>query len=277
VNEKFLHSDLGPIPLPTPVNAAGQCYPNDASIGTDAISAVVHVRRETYDSSLPAGAPLLSESRFDCFQTRFRLWTATNSVPSFVYMVLPSDHTEGVTPGARSPRSMVAENDYALGQIVDEISHSNVWRSSAIFVLEDDSQDGADHVDAHRMPAAVISPYVKRGAVIHTRYDMLSFIHSMELILGMRPLSLGDAAATPMYDVFAPTPVNPGPYRALPPTYPLLERNPNTAVNRALTRGYNFHGRDLVPQDVFDRVLWYALHGRDSQPPPAGPNAERGQ
>jgi hypothetical protein len=273
VNAKFANSDLGAAPL----GYVGQCYPNDASIGADAISGALHVRRETYDSSLPTGAPPQSESRFSCFQSRFQQWLGTGSVPSFVYMVLPSDHTNGLTPGERSPRSMVAENDYGLGQIVDEISHSSVWSSSAIFVIEDDSQDGADHVDAHRMPAAVFSPYVKRGAVIHTRYDMLSFIRSMELILGMRPLSYGDSVATPMYNAFQPTPSNGEPYDVIPPTYPLLERNPNTAADRALTHGYNWIQADRIPQEVFDRVLWAAVHGRQSQPPPPGPNAANGQ
>jgi hypothetical protein len=192
-------------------------------------------------------------------------------------MVLPSDHTNGVSPGARSPNSMVAENDYGVGQVVDLISHSSIWRSSAIFVLEDDSQDGADHVDAHRMPGAVFSPYAKRGAVIHTRYDMLSLIRSMELILGMHPLTYGDRVATPMYDAFTSKPLNSAPYNVLAPTYPLLERNPNTAANRALSAGYHWKLRDEVPQDVFDRVLWLAAHGPHSHPPPPGPNAVPGQ
>jgi hypothetical protein len=164
-----------------------------------------------------------------------------------------------------------------LGQIVDTISHSSIWSSSAIFVLEDDSQDGADHVDAHRMPGAVFSPYAKPGAVIHTRYDMLSFIRSMELILGMRPLSFGDALATPMYDAFQPTPANSAPYPVISPTYPLLERNPNTAYDRAASRGYRWHLPDQISQFRFDRILWKAVHGPGSAPPPPGPNAEKGQ
>jgi len=267
VNQKFANSDLGEAAL-----APGACYPNDASIGTDAING-----RETYDSSVPSGAPSFSESRFTCFQQRFQQWLATGSTPSFVYMVLSNDHTVGLSPGGRSPRSMVAENDYGLGQIVDTISHSSIWPSTAIFVIEDDSQDGADHVDAHRMPGAVFSPYAKPGAVVHTRYDMLSFIRSMELILGMKPLSFQDAVATPMYDAFQSTPANSAPYTALSPTYPLLERNPNTAFDRAISKGYDWTHRDQVPQDVFDRVLWYATHGPHSVPPPPGPNAVKGQ
>ncbi len=267
VTAKFAHSDLG-----VPAFAPGACYPNDSSIATDSISG-----HETYDSSVPAGAMPLSESRFDCFKTRFQTWLATGSVPAFTYMVLPSDHTVGLSPGGRSPRSMVAENDYGLGQIVDEISHSSIWRSSAIFVMEDDSQDGADHVDAHRMPAAVFSPYVKRGAVIHTRYDMLSMIHSVELILGMRPLGVPDAVATPLYDVFQSTPSNAAPYNVIPPSYPLEQRNPNNAFDRAISKGYRWHKTDDIPQDVFDRVVWYSVHGQHSQAPPPGPNAEQGQ
>jgi DNA-binding beta-propeller fold protein YncE len=272
VNQKFANSDLGAAAF-----GPQQCYPNDASIGTDVIADAAHIHRETYDSAVPSGAPQLAESRFACFQSKFQQWLSTDSVPAFVYMVLPSDHTVGLSPGGRSPRAMVAENDYGLGQIVDAVSHSKIWSSSAIFVIEDDSQDGADHVDAHRMPGAVFSPYAKAGAVVHTRYDMLSFIHSMELILGMKPLGLPDAVATPMYDAFQSTPANGAPFTAVTPTYPLLERNPNNAVDRALTRGYNFTLRDRVPQDVFDRVLWYAVHGRGSDPPPPGPNAARGQ
>ncbi len=267
--EKFARSNLG-YPF--------GCYANDLSIGTDPIAAALaHTNTETFDSSIPPGASPSSESRFSCFEKAFDQQVASGTVPAFNYLVLPSDHTTGVQPGTRTPRSMVAENDYGLGQIVDLISHSKIWRSSAIFVIEDDSQDGADHVDAHRMPAAVISPYAKRGAVIHTRYDMLSVIRSIELILGMRPLGLPDALATPMYDAFQPTPSNSAAYNVLAPTYPLLQRNPNTAVNRALTRGYNWIARDQVPQDLFDRVLWFSVHGIGSHPPPAGPGATPGQ
>jgi DNA-binding beta-propeller fold protein YncE len=266
---KFNHSNLG-YPF--------GCYPNDLSIGTDSIvQALQHKRVETFDSSLPSGAASDAESRFDCFKQTFAKQLASNSVPAFNYMILPSDHTNGVTPGDRTPRAMVAENDYALGEIVGLISHSSVWGSSAIFTIEDDSQDGADHVDAHRMPAGVFSPYAKRGAVINTRYDMLSMIRSIELILGMKALGLPDAVATPMYDAFTATPRNSAPFTAVAPTYPLLQRNANSAANRALSRGRDFVHPDEVPQDVFDRLLWYSVHGRHSPPPPPGPRGARGQ
>jgi hypothetical protein len=232
---------------------------------------------EVFDSSLPAGAPAGSLSRTDCFRTRFTAQLASGSVPALNYLVLTNDHTRGLQPGARTPYAMVADNDLGLGQIVDTISHSPIWSSSAIFVVEDDSQDGADHVDAHRTVAAVISPYAKPGAVIHTRYDQLSIDRTIELILGMHPLGLLDALATPMYDAFTPDPVNAAPYDALSESTNLLERNPNTAFTRRMTAGLDFTHLDAVPQHTFDNALWKYVHGPGSKPPPPGPNADPGR
>ncbi|HEU4978475.1 MAG TPA: hypothetical protein VFT42_06235 [Solirubrobacteraceae bacterium] len=261
VNKKFAKSDLGP----------NGCYPNDSSIGTDSITGV-----DVYDSQLPAGAKPGSESRYTCFATRFATQLATGSVPAFNYMVLTNDHTNTLSAGARTPQAMVADNDEALGRIVDTISHSSIWDSSAIFVIEDDSQDGADHVDAHRTVGLVASPFAKQGAVVHTRYDMLSMIRSMELILGMKPLGLGDALATPMYDVFTPGPDNGAPFSFVPSKVDLLARNPSgTAGAREAARLPT--GLDEIPQVEMDKLLWQAVHGFHSAPPPPGPNAERGQ
>jgi len=124
---------------------------------------------------------------------------------------------------------------------------------------------------------AVISPYARRGAVIHSRYDMLSMIRSMELILGMKPLGLFDRLATPMYDAFSAKPVNAAPVDALRPTYPLEEINANTAPNARLSRSLDFRTPDHVPQRVLDRILWQSVHGPKAAPPPPGPNAEAGE
>jgi DNA-binding beta-propeller fold protein YncE len=257
---KLAKSDLG----------QNGCYANDSSVGEDSVTGV-----QVFDSSLPAGAPTGSTSRFDCFNQRFQAQLATGTVPAFNYLVLTNDHTRGLEPGARTPQAMIADNDLAVGEIVDAISHSSVWSSSAIFVVEDDSQDGADHVDAHRTTAAVISPYARRGAVVHNRYDQLSMIRSIELILGMEPLGLFDALATPMYDAFSATPDNAEPYDALPENVNLLDTNLNTAANRALTAGLDLsHGVDRIPQRKLDAVLWKAVRGTASTPPPPGPNAE---
>ncbi len=190
---------------------------------------------EIFDSSLPAGAPAGSYSRIDSFRARFESQLATNSVPTFNYLCMTGDHTRGTQTGFPIPTAMVADNDLALGQLVDTISHSKIWSSSAIFVVEDDSQDGADHVDAHRIPVAVISPYAKQGALIQRRYDLPSVLRSMELIMGMTALSLNDALATPMYDVFTSRPLNAAPYDAIPARIDLLHpEHAGGAVGRAL-------------------------------------------
>ncbi|MEA2374539.1 MAG: hypothetical protein QOD53_1002, partial [Thermoleophilaceae bacterium] len=259
VQRKFAKSDLG-----SPVG----CYPNDAYIGQNAIS-----QQEVYDSTPPAGAPPQAESRFDCFKNRFMLQQAQGSVPALNYLVLSNDHTQGLSSGRRTPQAMVAENDYALGQTVDLISHSSVWDSSLILVLEDDSQDGADHLDAHRMPGFAISPYAKPGAVVHTRYDFPSFLRTLELPIGMNPMNLFDALGTPMYDAFDATRTNPAPYTAVPPKIDINARNANSAANRRAMKGVDVSTLDKVPQRKLDRILWQAVHGPHSTPPPPGPNA----
>ena len=195
-------------------------------------------------------------------------------MPTLNYMILPNDHTNGTTTGDYTPQAMIADNDLALGQIVDAISHSSIWASSAIFVVEDDSQDGADHVDSHRMPAFVISPWARHGAVVHTRYDQYSMLRTVELIPGMDPLSLNDALATPMYDAFVSgtgTPDNASYPCRCPPT-----RRPRPTVSPpAGSPVYElpFNRLDAVPQAISDQIMWASVHGAKSTPPKAGPDA----
>ena len=158
--------------------------------------------------------------------------------------------------------------------MVDLISHSSIWPESAIFIVEDDSQDGADHVDAHRIPVAVISPYAKQGAVIHTRYDLVSVVRSIELILGMNPLSLNDAAATPLYDAFTDTPLNSAPYSVIVPKANLMELNTSTSPDAEWSLSLPLGAPDQVSQADLDRVLWHSVFGAESTPPPPGPGAE---
>src|SRR3954447_24027053 len=262
------HSDIGNPATP------GGCYPNDASIGTDAVLSLgPGPDVETYDSSLPSGAPLRSISRFACFQRKFNQQVSSGTVPAFNYMVLPSDHTNGSTPGRRTPRAMMAENDYGLRQIVDLVSHSSIWKDSLILVIEDDSQDGADHVDAHRIPALAISPYARRGAVVHTRYDFLSFIRTLEIVTGMKPMNLFDALAVPLYDAFGSSAANSEPYSAIGPKVSLTERNTASSPGARESSRYDLQTPDQLPQRVLDRILWQSLHGRGAKPPPPGPNA----
>jgi DNA-binding beta-propeller fold protein YncE len=262
VAAKFAKSDLG---------APDGCYANDAFLFKNGIT-----QNPVSDPTPPAGSPPNTESRFDCFKKRFDAQVASQTVPAFSYMILPQDHTQGGTAGTLTPRAYVARNDYALGQVVDLISHSPIWSSSAIFVIEDDSQDGADHIDAHRIPAAVISPYARQGAVVHTRYDFLSVIRSFELILGLKPLGLWDNLATPMYDAFQSTPSNDQPFTAVAPTWDVNETNPSGTAAARMSAGLNLGQPDQVTQRTLDRVIWKTVHGDKSEPPPPGPNAVPG-
>ncbi len=257
------HSDLGP-----PQNPKG-CYPSDMWIGLVENNPAM----EIFDSSMPEGAPAGSFSHVDCFRERFAQQVATDTVPTLSYLSLTSDHTRGTQPGFPKPTSMVADSDLAIGQILDTISHSPVWSSSAVFIVEDDSQDGADHVNAHRIPVAVISPYARLGAVVHTRYDLLSVVRSVELIAGLDPLGLGDALAVPMYDAFAPTAVNGGAYTAITPSVDLLERNTASSPDAEWSAALALESPDQVSQATLDAIIWHSVHGSGAQAPPVGPGA----
>jgi DNA-binding beta-propeller fold protein YncE len=258
-------------PSRTDVQINGGCYDSDISIFDT--PAVGPKTGSVYDSTLSGVSSPPDVSRFDCFKTRFDNQVATDSVPTFNYISLPLDHTQGVSPGDRTPDADVANNDYGLGEMVDEISHSSIWGSSLILVVEDDSQDGADHVDAHRIPAMVISPYTQQGAVVHNRFDQLSFLRTLEIISGMKSLNLAEALAVPLYNAMTPNPGNSAPYNAIVPSVNMSQTNAKTPANVAATRGVDLEGTDQVPQAVLDRMLWHYAHGFKSAPPPPGPNA----
>jgi len=139
--------------------------------------------------------------------------------------------------------------------------------------MEDDSQDGADHVDAHRIPALAISPYARKGAVVHTRYDQISILRTAEIVMGLKPLNLAEALGVPLYDAFASRPSNSAAYNAIVPNVDMTATNPNTARNRRAAGGLNLVTLDQVPQRQLDAMLWHYRHGFNSQPPPPGPNA----
>ncbi|HEY6652516.1 MAG TPA: alkaline phosphatase family protein [Solirubrobacterales bacterium] len=258
-------------PTVTDVQLNGGCYDSDISIfDTPAIGPKLG---NVYDSSLPPGSQPGDASRFNCFNTRFQVQLAATSVPTFNYLSLPLDHTEGLSPGKRTPDADIADNDWALGQIVDAISHSSIWNSSLILVVEDDSQNGADHVDAHRIPALAISPYTQQGAVVHDRYDQLSFLRTLEIVSGLPSLNLGEALAVPLYNAVTPNAGNSAPYDAILPSVNMTAVNPATAANIAASKGQPLDATDQVPQQVLDGMLWHYRHGFGSQPPPPGPNA----
>jgi hypothetical protein len=223
-----------------------------------------------------SGAPA-ANSRVRSFANQFQAQVAAGTVPRFNYMILFNDHTDGTSPGVYTPKANVADNDLALGQVVQLVSQSSIWSQSAIFVVEDDSQDGIDSVDAHRIPAFVISPWAKKGAVVSTRYDQYSFLRTASLILGLKPLSLNDAFATPLYDAFVSGAQQPDVegtrYTAIQPEQSLTETNPAGAPNARLSAALPYDRTDVVPQRISDRIIWQSVFGADSTPPPPGPNA----
>ncbi len=181
-------------------------------------------------------------------------------LPHLSIIRLPNDHTWGTTKGAWTPQAMVAQNDYALGLFVNRISHSRIWDKSAIFVIEDDAQDGADHVDEHRTEGLVISPYVKRGFVDNTLYTTSSMLRTMELILGLPPMSQYDAAATPMFNSFTMN-IDTARYTVVNPMININARNPLGAYGQSIMDHWNFAHADMVPPREFNEILWRAIKG----------------
>ncbi|HSV13952.1 MAG TPA: bifunctional YncE family protein/alkaline phosphatase family protein [Tepidisphaeraceae bacterium] len=190
----------------------------------------------------------------------------TGDLPSFMIMSLGENHTAGTTPGAFTPQAMVASNDQAVGQIVDAASHSKFWNQMAIFIVEDDAQNGPDHVDAHRTDGLVISPYVKRNTIDSTHYTQMSMLRTMELILGLHPLTQFDAAATPMFNLFTTQCVS-TPFTNIAPKTDLLAKNAKTAPGAEASAKMNFEDYDDAPEDELNRILWAAVKGEDTPYP----------
>jgi YVTN family beta-propeller protein len=210
---------------------------------------------------------VLDVARVDLWLKEFRQQVATGTVPNLSILRLGNDHTEGTRLGARTPRAMVADNDLALGRLVEAISASPVWRASAIFVVEDDAQNGPDHVDAHRTIGLVVSPFTRRGgAVDSTLYSTTSMLRTIELILGLPPLSQHDASATPMTAAFAGTP-DPHPFRHRPVPVDLYEMNLPGAPMQAESGTWDFSREDATPEVPLNEAIWKSVKGASSEMP----------
>jgi len=210
---------------------------------------------------------ILDNTRIDAWVKEFDEFVANGQLPALSIIRLPNDHTNGTSAGSPTPRAMIAENDQALGRLVETISKSVYWKDSAIFVLEDDSQNGPDHVDAHRSPGFVISPFVRRGAVDSTLYTTAGMLRTMELILGLPPMTQYDAAATPMYNAFTTTPTTTA-FARRDPRIKLDERNQPGAPGAAESALMNFTEEDLAPERELNEVLWQSIHGAGALMPP---------
>jgi YVTN family beta-propeller protein len=211
------------------------------------------------------------------FIKELKQFEAAGNFPNFVIIWLPNDHTSGVKFGSPTPAAQVADNDLAFGQIVEAVSHSRFWTNTCIFAVEDDPQDGWDHVSGYRTTAYVVSAYTKRGAVVSTQYNQTSLLRTMELMLGLPPMNQMDATATPMFDCFIPPGAGPDftPFDAVTNNVPLDDMNPlSKFISDPLLRKDAYVSarlplgkEDQCPEDLFNHILWRAAKGSQSPYP----------
>jgi DNA-binding beta-propeller fold protein YncE len=204
--------------------------------------------------------------RADRFIEELKEFEKTGKLPQFIVLRLPNDHTFGTKPGKLTPTAMVAQNDLALGRLVEAVTKSKFWKETAIFVVEDDAQNGSDHVDAHRTVALVISPYTRHQCVDSTMYSTSSMLRTMELILGLRPMSQYDAAATPMYNAFQAKADLAG-YTHVLPTVDMEATNRKTAWGADLSDKMDFTREDAADDLLLNEVIWRSVRGAESQMP----------
>ena len=205
--------------------------------------------------------------RVDYFIDELHRAEKTGAWPQFMIMSLGENHTEGLAGGKYSPVAHVASNDLGLAKLVEAVSRSRFWPETAIFVIEDDAQNGPDHVDAHRTIGLVISPWVKRHALDSTMYTTASMVRTMELILGLPPMTQFDELATPMYNSFTNEPDN-AIVEALPETADLEARNPKGGPGDSASRKLDFSDFDRADPDELNRILWEALKPGKEMPAP---------
>jgi YVTN family beta-propeller protein len=179
----------------------------------------------------------------------------TGKWPNFMIMALNEDHTVGLKPGGHTPQACVGSNDLAVGQVIEGISHSRFWKDTAIFIIQDDAQDGPDHVDAHRTEGVVISPWIRRDVVDHTMYSTSSMIHTMEMILGLPPMTQYDAAATPMLASFTDQP-DFAPFEHVAPKTNLEAMNPAKGELAERSLKLDFSDIDRADPAEFNAILW---------------------
>jgi YVTN family beta-propeller protein len=206
--------------------------------------------------------------------TRFQQWkrdfdslVAINAVPQFNSVRLGGDHTQGLAVGRPTPFACVADNDLAVGLFIEHLSNSPIWKESAVFILEDDAQNGPDHVDAHRSNALVISPYTKRKYVDHNMYSTSGMLRTMELILGLPPMSQYDAGAIPMWRSFNANP-DFTKYIAESCRIDLNEVNKSNSPSAKKSENLDFTDVDKIDDKLFNEILWKGIKGETSPVPP---------
>ncbi|MBN1591602.1 MAG: bifunctional YncE family protein/alkaline phosphatase family protein [Pirellulales bacterium] len=255
-----------------------ECY-RDYREGTDKIEikATAAIKTlEPYICPTSIGFPCIvsDQYRADQFLRELKQCEAKGQLPNFMIMLLPSDHTTGTRPGMPTPAASVADNDLAVGRIVEALSRSKFWPETCIFVVQDDPQNGFDHIDGHRTVALVVSPYTRRHAVDSTNYNQTSMVRTIEQILGLPPMNQFDASATPMASCFTNRP-NFEPYTAVKNNIPLDQMNPKLSDIQDQRQQHwakvslqlPLDDIDEADEDTLNRILWHAQTGRDDTYP----------
>jgi YVTN family beta-propeller protein len=241
----------------------------------ESLCAHSHSGTEGYNLKVP------DVMRAAAFIEELKVFDAAGKFPDFVLLFLPNDHTGGAKEHYPKPGAQVADNDLAVGMVIEALSHSKFWPETCVLAIEDDPQDGWDHVSGYRTTSYVVSPYTKRRTTVSTRYNQLSVLRTMELILGLPPMNQFDATATPMFDCFTETP-DWTPFTAVPNRVPLNTINPppnqiNDAVLRQdaiISAQLPLDELDACPEDVFNRILWRAMKGPQTPYPEWAVTAE---
>ncbi len=208
------------------------------------------------------------------FIRSLKQFEAADHLPNLVILWLPNDHTSGTKTNSPTPRAQVADNDLAFGRVVEAVSHSKFWTNTCLFAIEDDPQNGWDHVSGYRTTAYVISPFTKRGATISTQYNQTSLLRTMELILGLPPMNQMDATATPMFDCFTNTPDFTA-FDSVTNQVPLDEMNPPLKKNSdaqlrqdaVVSARLPLEKADQCPEDLLNHILWRATKGSQTPYP----------
>jgi phospholipase C len=204
--------------------------------------------------------------RAQIFLTDLAEFEKTGNMPRAIFMRMGNDHTSGTAAGKIAPLSAAADNDYAVGMLIEGLSKSRFWASTAVFILEDDAQNGPDHVDSHRSPAFVISPWVKHRMVDSSMYNTTSMLRTIELLLGLRPMTHFDAAARVMSAAFGNR-ADPAPYTVEKPRIALDTRNPAATPAAARAANLHFEEADENDDDELNDILWRAIR-KDAPPAP---------
>ncbi|RZM21222.1 MAG: hypothetical protein EOO88_33935, partial [Pedobacter sp.] len=232
---------------------AGVTYRSYGEFGSYDKAAIKSLRGHMGPHSPGFNMDITDQVRVEAWMHDFDSLVVAGTVPQFNTLRISNDHTSGQKIGKVSPQAAVADNDYAVGRFLEHLSHSPIWKESAVFILEDDAQNGPDHVDAHRSPAFLLGPYVKRNTPVHTMYSTSGFLRTMELILGLPPMSQYDAGAVPLFECFTNTP-DFTPYKAVRPLINLDTRNIAKNESSRKSESFNFAKEDSVPDIELSEV-----------------------